>query len=113
MCGEEVEDLEVDNVDQGSPPHVRGRDGGGLHAVDRQGITPACAGKRQGRALQRALAWDHPRMCAEEAVANPIVQSSRGSPPHVRGRVGEGHEAIKVIGITPACAGKRLNGSLL
>ncbi len=74
----------------GSPPHVREKDISvppGEHEVR---ITPACAGKRMGLLRIGAHCWDHPRMCGKKPVISLVNESGRGSPPHVREKVGWG-----------------------
>ena len=71
-----------------------------------QGITPACAGKREGSAARCRRGWDHPRMRGEKSVSLPLMTGGRGSPPHARGKENEKARGGDVVGITPACAGK-------
>ena len=107
MCGEEAVGTGCTAADWGSPPHVRGRVRRTQQPPEGAGITPACAGKRRSSAGCCASSGDHPRMCGEEAVVKPYVQSKTGSPPHVRGRAGRVPDYCRMPGITPACAGKR------
>ena len=69
-------------------------------------ITPACAGKRLSPITPAWGRRDHPRMCGEKAFSHSSGDGSKGSPPHVRGKVCPGLQLIHVQGITPACAGK-------
>ena len=78
-----------------------------LYALaDKEGITPAYAGKR-ARLFGLFEGWkDHPRVCGEEK-DNPDEWSEvQGSPPRMRGRVAEGLQLALELGITPAYAGK-------
>ena len=51
-------------------------------------------------------------MCGENVVYTSSISVKMGSPPHVRGkRISEG-KVQKVYGITPACAGKTMGGSM-
>ena len=70
-------------------------------------ITPACAGKSGLAALDHALAGDHPRVCGEKQFKFSTSFTVRGSPPHVRGKVGVVKLLSELPRITPACAGKR------
>ena len=53
------------------------------------GITPACAGKRRAVLGCNAVRWDHPRVCGEKMCCTAIALRSSGSPPRVRGKVGD------------------------
>ena len=74
-------------IRKGSPPHVRGKGVYKMKIVKLPGITPACAGKRCVFRLRMASGRDHPRMCGEKSSVISLAVSSRGSPPHVRGKV--------------------------
>ena len=111
MCGEKTIHRCVSFRSVGSPPHVRGKGFIKWRWKTSLGITPACAGKRLLGRAACGDAPDHPRMCGEKlpfAAANP---RPRGSPPHVRGKVFDIFRPEARIGITPACAGKRLKRS--
>ena len=106
-CGEK-ENAEAMRVQfQGSPPRMRGKDFlQGLHSF-RDGITPACAGKRKTQGRFSSTSRDHPRMCGEKANDYTLYKVAKGSPPRMRGKV---HKEVcnKLrLGITPAYAGKR------
>ena len=58
--------------------------------------------------MESKLPWDHPRMCGEEAFGGSTPVLGWGSPPHVRGRDIVVVLILMHLGITPACAGKRL-----
>ena len=111
MCGEKVKRGYRGETPVGSPPHVRGKDEqfrGGEWIV---GITPACAGKREKKEEKPVHFMDHPRMCGEKHSASLSSLSATGSPPHVRGKAAECFGVGVGVGITPACAGKRLKRS--
>lgn len=76
-----------------------------------QWITPACAGKSQPYCNWKANAQDHPRVCGEKTALLRPPQTTTGSPPRMRGKVAVGAKKITWLGITPACAGKRLKRS--
>ncbi len=88
MCGEKHQVGGRHNQRIGSPPRVRGK--------DLQG-TGKCYGIE-----------DHPRVCGEKLEIFDSADALMGSPPRVRGKVGAECPRIKVLGITPACAGKRM-----
>ncbi len=45
-------------------------------------------------------------MCGEDGKVALVSDNDRGSPPHVRGRLGIVRAFHRSLGITPACAGK-------
>ena len=96
----------VNRVDAGSPPHARGKGRTRRCYQWAIGITPACAGKSRygsGRSNERQ---DHPRMRGEKCVSGSARGSSRGSPPHARGKDNPVNMPSVFPRITPACAGK-------
>ena len=95
----------------GSPPRVRGKALGFVVCAAGAGITPACAGKRESAQAVRTEGGDHPRVCGEKDLIVANKDYWPGSPPRVRGKVL--HQGLRLggIGITPACAGKRLKRS--
>ena len=99
-------------VGQGSPPHARGK--GTFSPTTYLGcrITPARAGKRWGKTCPPFPAQDHPRTRGEKGLQQFATVFCTGSPPHARGKAAHNARAGKHGGITPARAGKRLNGSL-
>ena len=109
MCGEKVGSSPFHRESTGSPPRVRGKvaETGMPSAVT--GITPACAGKSQSSALYVPPFKDHPRVCGEKYISLVMIRQIEGSPPRVRGKefLPPGERAV--LGITPACAGKRTN----
>ena len=74
------------------------------------GITPAYAGKSGWRSCCPGCNRDHPRVCGEKS--QPAVRRScaKGSPPRVRGKGVQSCNERVAVGITPAYAGKRING---
>ena len=111
MCGEKVVKPSARPRQMGSPPHVRGK--ARLRYVDQlcQGITPACAGKRDALSEKEHAQGDHPRMCGEKRVTVTPMRASTGSPPHVRGKVSARLMLSDGPRITPACAGKSVSPS--
>ena len=87
---------------------MRGKGQTGKPCTLRARITPAHAGKRWAYPCGRRPCRDHPRTCGEKDL-NPIPPALvSGSPPHMRGKVGQLPEIVVVIGITPAHAGKSI-----
>ena len=111
MCGEKYSVVSAQNVESGSPPHVRGKASERFVPVFTPGITPACAGKSDAAFLPAPFAEDHPRMCGEKKRGTGKCLSIAGSPPHVRGKEEQQKRKSACNGITPACAGKRLKRS--
>ena len=107
MCGEKDRFTGCPVSDIGSPPHVRGKGFGLVIVGGFGGITPACAGKSNGRLALACVLEDHPRMCGEKFNCNPGSPQHWGSPPHVRGKVRRWYALFSPPWITPACAGKR------
>ena len=134
MRGEDVSKRRTNRIDQGSPPHARGRRGLVLTAPRARGITPACAGKTRPRASMTSRRSDHPRMRGEDSTSSLWAFGLRGSPPHARGRLNISNSRVKFVdgspphargrrcqctttglysGITPACAGKTMVPSVV
>ena len=112
MCGEKFFCPNRILWDNGSPPHVRGKDAVKRHSACGLGITPACAGKSGLSAFAQFRTWDHPRMCGEKGFCIRCIVHMVGSPPHVRGKATLVLLSSPPFGITPACAGKRYVSSL-
>ena len=93
----------------GSPPHARGKATEPTDLRTASRITPACAGKSgcaQGSVRGQR---DHPRMRGEKPYHADGELCRMGSPPHARGKDVRKILQRADIGITPACAGKRIN----
>ena len=69
------------------------------------GITPACAGNRPAGSPPFPQCRDHPRVCGEQTATPIVLIEHMGSPPRVRGTVGQPFQGFRRHGITPACAG--------
>ena len=91
--GEKNAPDEIPAKDLGSPPHARGKS-----------VSSAAA------SLPRR---DHPRMRGENVTWKAAWKTGGGSPPHARGKSNEIAPVCLSIGITPACAGKILQGDSL
>ena len=74
------------------------------------GITPAYAGKRVTSHFSNRSATDHPRVCGEKGRDRQKRRSRTGSPPRMRGKVQHSVGAGGGGGITPAYAGKSIDG---
>ena len=106
VCGEKDRTIAVQNQPQGSPPRVRGKVTRLYALADKEGITPAYAGKSLRGMIRFHHEWDHPRMCGEKTHDLLTVHLQEGSPPRVRGKASLFHALGNNHRITPACAGK-------
>ena len=70
------------------------------------GITPAYAGKSDFHDAHLRFFEDHPRLCGEKSSGIVTSVPPLGSPPPMRGKVGNGLKSNFIHGITPAYAGK-------
>ena len=105
MRGEHVILTWCDRFKAGSPPHARGAHSERAPPLDRQGLTPACAGSTPPGPPALHPSRAHPRMRGEHTRVMQEVLSGTGSPPHARG-AHQGSAADRPrAGITPACAG--------
>ena len=106
VCGEKRQLRRCPFRFRGSPPRMRGKAGRSFAVCCSAGITPAYAGKSVISGSLWLSSRDHPRVCGEKWV--PVVSSVsvQGSPPRMRGKVMQQCVARKVVGITPAYAGK-------
>ena len=86
MRGEDTTDLFVVADTYGSPPHARGRHLRHTLSPRTHRITPACAGKTRAKRRRSHSKTDHPRMRGEDSTTDQSDQSTKGSPPHARGR---------------------------
>ena len=108
VCGEKALSPLSLYLVSGSPPRMRGKVSVFLRSEDPNGITPAYAGKRVIYGAIRHRRWDHPRVCGEKRHTLPRSITRAGSPPRMRGKVGNLSFARRGFGITPAYAGKSL-----
>ena len=107
VCGEKVSSTSPIKCLKGSPPRMRGKVDLSLKVVRVLGITPACAGKSCPFLRRTSPRRDHPRVCGEKRSRFKRDQNVKGSPPRMRGKVDLSLKVVRVLGITPACAGKR------
>ena len=108
VCGEKADITGHNIVCRGSPPRVRGKGIQQRNCWVTMRITPACAGKRRALPRSQPALGDHPRVCGEKVTTASPEGGRRGSPPRVRGKVSCHCWITPQLGITPACAGKRL-----
>ena len=92
---------------QGSPPPMRGKDACLVFMRKNRGITPAHAGKRDGKTCYPVACEDHPRPCGEKLKNSGCTDTPMGSPPPMRGKESALAASAVTTRITPAHAGKR------
>ena len=92
---------------------MRGKVEAAILAMERNGITPACAGKSNQITPVSRRGEDHPRVCGEKRQIWYKMLCCGGSPPRVRGKVALSGGRAHLPWITPACAGKRLDALLV
>ena len=109
VCGENLKREKTVDLTRGSPPRVRGKQGGKRIRKAEERITPACAGKTVCLPVLSHKLQDHPRVCGENAQILIFPVHFGGSPPRVRGKPTKAKVLILHFGITPACAGKTLD----
>ena len=94
----------------GSPPRMRGKQQQVRRNVIRRRITPADAGKTYPYQTKGSERWDHPRGCGENTYSIGIPGFVQGSPPRMRGKPVLLKFSVPLSGITPAGAGKTIEG---
>ena len=72
MCGEKILYRVVRLEGQGSPPRVRGKEFESAMSEVAARITPACAGKSKYPTFLTRDNRDHPRVCGEKILGEPI-----------------------------------------
>ena len=108
-CGEKFQHFVWGKVQNGSPPHMRGKATSRNSLTVAIRITPAHAGKSCRGAGERRREQDHPRTCGEKDGVKFSYFTVPGSPPHMRGKEQTEETSENKSGITPAHAGKSFN----
>ena len=113
LCGEK-DSLPVYSCQHvGSPPPMRGKVSGDVTIFQCCRITPAYAGKSEYGERELGLGRDHPRLCGEKQIFRMDTFGLKGSPPPMRGKAHTRGVAPRLIGITPAYAGKSAQNASL
>ncbi|EFW09832.1 hypothetical protein HMPREF9005_1191 [Actinomyces sp. oral taxon 178 str. F0338] len=105
-CGENLESISVDALNEGSSPRVRGKQLAQLVEAHARRLIPARAGKTRAKDQSVLRPRAHPRACGENQPRDREFTHPLGSSPRVRGKqcghqvVGGGERLI------PARAGK-------
>ena len=68
VCGEKYKRYDIDMVEVGSPPRMRGKAMAAVQAILPTRITPAYAGKSLNFLDKVAINEDHPRVCGEKSI---------------------------------------------
>ena len=105
VCGEHLFDGERACCGMGSSPRMRGTPNPRRSAPRRRGIIPAYAGNTSNSWWPVSASRDHPRVCGEHPMSNPLVHRFLGSSPRMRGTHRSWCTAGKEAGIIPAYAG--------
>ena len=87
MCGEKSSRITWKFSCRGSPPRMRGK----VYLAACLDLVPV----------------DHPRVCGEKSSMLWVTGCCKGSPPRMRGKDYLRNAVFVLLGITPACAGKR------
>ena len=106
MCGEKPDILPLSAWTRGSPPRMRGKVQLQPGQPAALGITPAYAGKSKNLPALVCGNGDHPRVCGEKRKDFETANRKKGSPPRMRGKASCVWIFARLIGITPAYAGK-------
>ena len=85
---------------------MRGKVWRGMEDNSRERITPAHAGKSGIAYAHTTRLADHPRPCGEKPLPTPLFRLLAGSPPPMRGKAVTVPHSDRLLGITPAHAGK-------
>ena len=73
---------------------MRGKDSSRLLSQPLSGITPAYAGKSSAFICSSPVNQDHPRLCGEKDRDFVAVHKFIGSPPPMRGKVGQLSDSV-------------------
>ena len=111
VCGEKIAGAAKNLGSMGSPPRMRGKVTLLYALADKEGITPAYAGKRHYDNKAPLHPRDHPRVCGEKWLPYLRITQLQGSPPRMRGKGTAPPGTVLHLRITPAYAGKRLKRS--
>ena len=104
-CGDKTITFLFQSSGMGSPPRMRGQDPNMKRVFAYLRITPADAGTSNSCHSSASDGEDHPRGCGDKAGLKPINAETVGSPPRMRGQVGNRRNKDVPLRITPADAG--------
>ena len=110
MCGENQKWPQAQEAPSGSPPRVRGKRAPPASASARSRLTPACAGKTSGGCWGASSDRAHPRVCGENTWAWHERGRCVGSPPRVRGKLGQRDQTVPPTLAHPRVCGENAFG---
>ena len=105
MCGERGREPPKFHKRPGSSPRVQGTPGLRDLAFPSRRFIPACAGNAPSLFEGSGFRSVHPRVCGERRWRQPLLHSSAGSSPRVRGTLKQVVNKGEIIRFIPACAG--------
>ena len=112
LCGEKSPAVVIPIISLGSPPPMRGKVFRIRQRFFVHRIPPAYAGKSSYLIFSYSTHWDHPRLCGEKLMCRQKTERQIGSPPPMRGKDLITRDKFRRYRITPAYAGKSLDGNL-
>ena len=107
-CGEDKRSTPTTVSSSETPPRMRGRRLRSSLRSERNGNTPANAGKTLRLCSGNSPRWKHPRECGEDACTTRPSRHSMETPPRMRGRLNVSYRVFYAFRNTPANAGKTL-----
>ena len=105
-CGENLSAHRFEDLFEGSPPRMRGKQLKTRRGPFQFRITPAHAGKTLVCPAATTQPEDHPRACGENFYGSSTYTTEEGSPPRMRGKHTLHLHRKTSCRITPAHAGK-------
>ena len=91
----------------GSPPHTRGKEGGGHPLHKLHGITPAHAGKRNSDIHAYLNGRDHPRTRGEKSLRLICVAGLTGITPAHAGKSWDNYDTVSTAWDHPRTRGEK------
>ena len=111
-CGEQVSQMKIRILDDGSSPRLRGTGRGCVPRRQQRRFIPAPAGNRDSGSLCSLDRAVHPRACGEQPTTRCSLSTCRGSSPRLRGTGGTSESGTSESGFIPAPAGNRPRGQV-
>ena len=110
VCGEKVRPLSALPARPGSPPRMRGKVTLLYALADKEGITPAYAGKRSSHAPRACIYRDHPRVCGEKSLSVLAHGQALRITPAYAGKSKSAAPLISRAGDHPRVCGEKSSG---
>ena len=86
VCGENMHRVNAEDIGEGSPPRVWGKQAIWLRVGKRVRFTPTCVGKTFGSYREAHQVSVHPHVCGENTCPSFLLVRNAGSPPRVWGK---------------------------